>query len=145
MEEKNFAGHLTDVLGMSFLYEPTKVPYIIPEIKKNYIPDFIIDPKSHRKIKKTLTFSELDGKILIELKGRLTAKDQRKMKLVKIWNPDLDIRFVFPNDRIMDKRRKGRRDGEEGMKKDGYRYSDWAIDNGFPYYIGREPPKTWFK
>jgi hypothetical protein len=145
IEERDFFGYLTDVLGIKALYEPTKVPYVIPEIRKNYIPDFIVDPKSHRKIEESLTFEELQDKILIEYKGRFTAKDQKKMKLVKLANPDLDIRFVFSNDRIMDKRRKSRRDGEDGLKKTGYRYSDWCLDNGFPFYIGKEPPKEWFK
>jgi len=126
-----------DTLGLAFLYEPIKIPYLVPAREKNYIPDFVFDKKSRRRIQKDLTLDDLKDKLIVETKGRLTFPDMEKMKLVKASNPDLDIRFVFPNDRILDKRRKG--------VSGKYRYSDWCLANNFPYYVGLNPPKEWFK
>ena len=136
-------------IGVDRKYEPCKIPYLIPPSKPrkaNYLPDFVIDPKNLKKMSaKSLTYNDLDGKVILEVKGRLTRKDANKMINVKKANPNLDIRMLFPHDRIFDKRKKGRRDGEPGLKVRGYRYSDWAIDNGFPYYVGKEPDMEWFK
>jgi len=112
------------------------MPYTVPAKARNYLPDYVYDPKSRRRIKKSLTLEDLDGMVILELKGRLTKPDQDKMLWVKEAHPDLDIRFVFPNDNILHRGRKGR-NGK-------YRYSDWCIDNGFNFYIGTEPPKKWF-
>ena len=134
--EKNFAAYLKRI-GVDALYEPCKIPYIIPAKNRNYLPDFVFDPKSRRRCKKSLTLSDLHGKIIIELKGRLTAPDRDKMLWVKEHNPELDIRFVFLNDRVINKGKKG--------KNGKYRNSDWCEDHDFPYHIGEEPPKGWFK
>lgn len=136
--EKNFSKYLK-AIGIDYLYEAVKIPYIVPAKNRTYLPDFVYDPNSKRRIKKHISLGDLEkGMVVIETKGRLTASDQAKMLYVRECNPDIDIRFVFPNDRILHKKKKGYTDNK-------YRYSDWCIDNGFDYFIGTEPPKEWFK
>ena len=67
-----------------YVYEPFKLPYVLPQPVQNYTPDFII------------------GNIIIEVKGYLPYRDQAKMIAVKQAHPDLDIRFVFydPNKKL---------------------------------------------
>ena len=66
---------LLSSLKVKYEYESTKVPYIL---QCNYTPDFL-----------------LPNGIYLEVKGRLTVEDRRKMLAVKKSNPELDIRFVF--------------------------------------------------
>jgi len=66
---------LLSSLKVKYEYESTKVPYIL---QCNYTPDFL-----------------LPNGIYLEVKGRLTSEDRRKMLSVKKSNPELDIRFVF--------------------------------------------------
>ena len=95
---------------VKFEYETIKLPYVL---KKNYIPDFI-----------------LDNRIIIEAKGRLTVHDRTKMIAVKLNNPDLDIRFVFqkPFNKI--------------RKNSPTTYAKWAEKNGFPW-ANERIPKQW--
>ena len=69
---------------VNFDYETINLYYQITEQRK-YIPDII-----------------LSNGIVIELKGRFTAKDRKKMLLVIKQYPDLDIRMVFmrPNNKL---------------------------------------------
>ena len=73
LEEK--VSDLLCELGVSYEYEPTKVPY---QIQHNYTPDFL-----------------LNNGVYLETKGYWDSADRRKMKAVKQQNPDLDIRMVF--------------------------------------------------
>lgn len=79
---------------ISFDYEPAwgKIPYIIPESKHSYLPDFYITSKSGKKI-------------IIEVKGIWVYADRYKHLLIRKANPELDIRFVFSNSK--NKIRKG--------------------------------------
>lgn len=72
--------------GVEFKYESDKVPYVIPEKKTSYKPDFIPGDGVIRA-----------GKIIIEGKGEFNAEDRKKHLLVREQHPDLDIRFVFYN------------------------------------------------
>lgn len=92
-------------------YEGEKLTYFIP---KKYIPDFIIHTKA--------------GKIYLEVKGYLRYEDQVKMRAVKASNPDLDIRFYFPEDKKVA--------GSQMLN------SEWCIKWNFPYCIGNVP-KGW--
>lgn len=65
-----------------FEYETERIPYTVPETKKNYIPDFIVVTRSGKKL-------------YLECKGRWLSSDFIKLKLVKQQNPDLDIRMIF--------------------------------------------------
>lgn len=92
-------------------YETLKLPYVI---EKYYLPDFVIEGTD----------------IVVEVKGYFRATDRTKMLAVKKANPNLDIRFVFPQDNKLFSRSKTR-------------YSDWCEKNGFKYHIGTEIPKEW--
>ena len=128
-----------DNLGWSFLYEPVKIPYIVPEKHRTYTPDFVIDPKNKRRIKQNLTLEELEGKIIIETKGILDIDNRNKLLYVKENNPNLDIRLVFQKDNFITPKKKKKN------PKTGMRYSEWCEQNGFKYHIGVNPPKSWFK
>ncbi|MCI4435404.1 MAG: hypothetical protein JHC33_01155 [Ignisphaera sp.] len=95
-------------LGIDAAYEAEKLPYIVPETKKNYIPDWTI------------------GDIRIETKGRLTAIDRRKMILVKQYNPNIRIILIFMNSDV--KLRKGSPTS----------YGQWANKAGFEWYDWRK-------
>ena len=62
---------------VKFDYESVNLYYDITE-QRRYLPDII-----------------LPNGIIIELKGRFTAKDRKKMLLVIEQHPNLDIRMVF--------------------------------------------------
>jgi hypothetical protein len=72
--EENVAD-LLEGLGVSYEYEPTRVPYTI---QHHYCPDFV-----------------LPNHVYLETKGYWDAKDRRKILAVKKDNPDLDLRLVF--------------------------------------------------
>lgn len=129
--EARFAKFL-ERLGIIFCFEKAKIPFIVPAQNRTYTPDFIYDPRKKSPVdpKKFLTLEELKGKIIIETKGLLTTADRKKMLLVKEQHPDLDIRFVFMQDKPLYK----------GSKT---RYSDWCKKHDFKYHIGEEPPKRW--
>lgn len=96
-------------------YEAERIGYVEPETKRRYTPDWT-----------------LANGIVIEAKGRLTARDRKKMLLVKASNPHLDIRFVFQ--RASNPIRKGSKTT----------YSAWAEKNGFPWAEG-DIPTSWLK
>ena len=107
--EKRVADDLTD-RGVKYLYEKDKVPYVIPESKHVYTPDFKIP---YRKWK-------------LETKGRLDHTERVKLLHIKASNPDLDLRLVFQKDNVIRK----------GSKT---KYSDWATQHGFKFAIGKVP------
>lgn len=81
-----------------------------------YIPDF-----------------RLPNGILIECKGRFTARDRGKMLRVKRDNPFADIRFVFQraNNRLT-------------SAKSSITYGEWADKHGFKWSSGFIPLE-WFE
>ena len=89
---------------------------MVPAVPKNYIPDFLITPKTGEPF-------------FLEVKGWFRPEDRTKMKLVKRSNPDLDIRLLFTSDSRL-------YPGSET------RYSDWCTLNGFPFCF-KEIPKEW--
>ncbi len=64
--------------GVSFKYEPEKIPYVI---SGHYIPDFVVSTPT--------------GKIYLETKGYFRPEAKRKMVAVKKMHPELDIRIIF--------------------------------------------------
>ena len=74
--------------------------------KKLYLPDFII---------------ENGFKTLLEVKGRFTPKDRKKMKSVALHNPEWKILMVFQNPNV------------KLSKKSKKKYWNWAEDNGFEW------------
>lgn len=109
LEEK--VADLLSNLKVKFEYESTKVPY---QLMCNYTPDFL-----------------LPNGIFLEVKGRLTTEDRRKMLAVKKSHPDLDIRFVFqaPFNKI-----------NKGSKTT---YAKWSEKYGFPWCSFTTIPISW--
>lgn len=123
--EDRTAAYLTS-RGINFEYETESLQYYkkVPKsqcedcggtqvLKEHwYTPDFILD---------------IDAKkIYIEMKGKFSGTDRVKMVLVKEAHPELDIRMVFMRDNWITKEHKNR-------------YSDWAIQKGFPWAVGSIP------
>ena len=101
--EEKFAKVLND-FQVEWLYEVTKVPYIIPESQHTY----------------TVDFTTKNGQ-LWEVKGYLSDYTERnKYVLLKKQNSDLDLRFVFDNPNKLC----------GGTKMT---HAAWAIKNGFKY------------
>jgi hypothetical protein len=95
-------------------HEPFKIPYVIPESKHKYLPDFV-----------------LPNGIIVEAKGRLDISMRRKMEAVKRCNPDLDIRIVF---------QKAHQPLRKGAKTT---YAEWATKAGFKWAEHNIPPYWW--
>lgn len=76
LEQKN-AAHL-ETHGCAVLFETFKIPYVVPQTKRTYTPDFL-----------------LPNGIIIETKGIFDSTDRAKHLLIKEMWPELDIRFVF--------------------------------------------------
>ena len=74
--EKVVCGSLDDQ-GIPFDYETINLYYEVSEQRK-YTPDVI-----------------LSNGIILELKGRFTSNDRKKMLLVIAQHPEKDIRMVF--------------------------------------------------
>lgn len=66
--------------GEVVVYETFKLPYVVPEKRHMYTPDF-----------------RLRNGILVEAKGIFDSTDRAKHLFVKEQYPELDIRFVFSN------------------------------------------------
>ena len=91
--------------GVEYRYEPFNLDYIVPETKRKYKPDFVVEKE----------------KIIFETKGRLTSDDRKKMLLVKEQHPEYRIIMVFgkPFNTL--------------SKKSKTRYSDWCDKNGIEW------------
>jgi hypothetical protein len=109
------AAHLRSH-GVEPKFETIKIPYVQPEKKRTYTPDF----------------PELPSGIIIETKGRFTTEDRQKHLWIKQQHPHLDIRFVFSNSRT--RIRKG----------SPTTYADWCQKNGF-LYADKLIPESWMK
>lgn len=98
--EERLSKHL---LHLGFKYEPIKLDYTIPETKHKYTPDFV------------------RGKLIYELKGRWTAIDRRKMKLLVEQHPEYEIVMVFQNPNI------------KINKSSKTTYADWCNKNNIKW------------
>lgn len=112
--EEKVAEFLTSK-GVKFTFETMKIPYVKPETKHTYSPDFI-----------------LDNGIIIETKGRWLLDDRKKHLLIRKQHPNLDIRILFQNANA--KIRKGSKTS----------YADFCEKHGIPY-AHREIPVAWLK
>lgn len=67
--------------NVPYVYEGTKISYVVPESNHTYTVDWTIGKK-----------------LLIETKGYLsTYEERRKYILLKEQHPNMDLRFVFDN------------------------------------------------
>lgn len=90
--------------------------YTVPSRRARYKPDFL-----------------LPNGILVETKGRLTARDRAKMLNVARDNPDVDIRFLF------------QRSNQKITKSpNSLTYGEWADKHGFIWAHGDNIPEEWF-
>ena len=112
--EEKVAEYLTSK-GVKFTFETLKVPYVKPETKHTYTPDFI-----------------LDNGIIIETKGRWLLDDRKKHLLIRKQHPHLDIRILFQNANAKI---------SKGSKTS---YADFCDKHGIPY-AHREIPVAWLK
>ena len=110
--EARVCGKLTKS-KVKFEYEPIVLLYTIPARVHKYTPDVV-----------------LDNGIIIELKGRLTAYDRKKMAYVIEQNPDLDIRLLFMRNNPINR----------GSKTT---YTDWCEKRGITCAVGDEIPQEW--
>lgn len=99
---------------LSFEYEPkdSVMAYEVHE-KKKYLPDF-----------------RLPNGIIVECKGRLTARDRKKLLLVKEQNPDVEIRLLFQYNNKL-------------APRSNTRYGDWATKHGFTWAL-ESIPREWY-
>ena len=111
--ESRVASALTEA-GVTWHYEDTCLKFIQPATKRRYTPDFL-----------------LGNGLILEVKGRLTASDRKKHKLIREQYPDLDLRFVFlnPYNRL--------------YKGSPTTYAEWADKLGIEWCKGPEVPQEW--
>jgi len=96
---------------VEYSYESKRYRYLSQHM---YIPDFI-----------------LSNGIVLEVKGWFTQEDRAKLRKIKEFYPDLDLRLVFAKDNKINSR-------------SNMRYSDWCKKWGFKYCI-KEVPKEWLE
>ena len=101
------------------MYEKSKLKYIVPMQRHTYTPDFTLEDHDD---------------IVIEVKGRLTASDRKKMLLVKEQHPDKIFFLVFGNAK------------EKLYKGSKTTYAEWAEKNGFLWcdFYKSGIPDAWF-
>ena len=106
--EFDFATYLENN-NIEFEYEQHKFTYVPKQ--RTYTPDFYLP--------------EFD--MFIETKGQFVGSDRSKHKLIAEQYPDLDLRFVFQNDKV------------KLSKKSKTTYADWCNKNNFKYAKGVIP------
>lgn len=112
--EEKIADYLTSK-GVGFSFESLKVPYVKPETKHTYTPDFV-----------------LDNGVIIETKGRWLLEDRKKHLLIRKQRPDLDIRILFQNANAKI---------SKGSKTS---YADFCRKHGIPF-ADKAIPEEWIK
>jgi hypothetical protein len=113
--EKKVAKYLEEK-GVEFEYEADKIPYIVPESKHNYIPDF-----------------KLSNGIYVEAKGVFNAVQRKKLVHILESNPDKDIRILLMRDNYINR----------GSKT---KYSTWCEKRGIKYHVSTAGhiPEDWY-
>lgn len=114
--EKRLAEFL-DKKNVEYEYEKVKVKYVVPESVHTYTPDF-----------------RLPNGVIIEVKGRFTPADRKKMSLAIEQNPDLDIRLLFMLNNTLSRASKTT-------------YVDWCTKRGIKCHVSRqgEIPDEWIQ
>jgi len=86
-------------------YEPDKFEYIVPEIKRTYLPDF-----------------KLADNVYVETKGKLDIDDRKKLILFTQQYPDIRLILVFMNA------------NNKLRKNSKTTYGDWATKQDIEWY-----------
>lgn len=100
-----------------YVYEPFALNYTL---EGKYKPDLV-----------------LSSGVIVELKGKFTPEDRRKMIAVKQAHPDKDIRIVFQKLKATVVGATRRKDGTK------LTCEQWARSSGFLYAEGTVP-ESWF-
>lgn len=108
-------AHSLKKAKVPFTYEEDVLFYVEPAQARRYTPDLI-----------------LGGWMYVEVKGRWTAQDRRKMSLVIEQNPQIDIRMLFARDNTI-------------SKNSRTKYSTWCEKRNIKYAIGTEVPAEWLE
>ena len=113
--KSKFEQEVANYYGSKVKYEPDKISFEQPSIKRSYLPDF--------KIKEN---------VYIEAKGKLTSEDRKKHIWVKEQHPEIMIIFLFMNSK------------NKLNKASKTTYAAWAESHGFPWFCWKynKPPKT---
>lgn len=106
--EFDFATYLENN-NIKFEYEQHKFTYVPKH--RTYTPDFYLP----------------EHDMFIETKGQFVGSDRSKHKLIAEQYPDLDLRFVFQNEKV------------KLSKKSKTTYADWCNKNNFKYAKGVIP------
>jgi hypothetical protein len=104
-----------------FEYETETIIYVEPAQTRRYTPDIILGRNKGAK-----------REIIVEVKGRWTAQDRRKMSLVIEQNPQLDIRMLFARDNTI-------------SKNSRTKYSTWCAKRDIKFAIGTSVPQEWLE
>lgn len=68
----------------------------------------------------------------IEIKGRFTAQDRKKMSLIIEQHPELDIRMLLAKDNKI-------------SKNSRTKYSTWCTKRNIKFHVGTEVPQEWLE
>lgn len=112
--EADIAHHLKKA-KVPFEYESEKITYVEPATVRQYTPDLI-----------------LGGWMYIEIKGRFTAQDRKKMSLIIEQHPELDIRMLLAKDNKI-------------SKNSRTKYSTWCTKRNIKFHVGTEVPQEWLE
>jgi len=91
--------------GLKVGYETKVLPYIIPESKHRYTPDWEVSPTA-----------------FIETKGIFDATDRKKAILIREQHPDITILYVFSRNQKL-------------SKMSETTYGDWCDKHDLPWCV----------
>lgn len=127
--EKRIRDEL-DAAGVAYEYESQTFPLFIPVT--GYVCTACGESKwLMRKAKYTPDFFFGKNTLIVEAKGKFTAKDRKIALAFKKYFPQWDYRMVFMRDNWLTKAKKKR-------------YTDWCRDNNIPSAVG-SIPEEWYK
>ncbi len=116
--EETVSSHLQEQ-EREIQYEVDTIPFLQPEVKRKYKPDF-----------------KIADNVYVECKGIFSVEDRKKMLWVREQHPDKTFYILFYN--AYQKLRKGSTTTyAEWCDKHGFIWADW-------FKSGRSIPKEWF-
>lgn len=117
-DKSKFEKEVWEFYGKKWDYEKDIIPYVVPESKHKYLPDFTIKEN-----------------FFVECKGYLDADTRKKHLLLKEQHPDKRIIMLFMNctGKI--------------HPKSTTTYGEWATKNGIEWYCWKckKPKKELFE
>lgn len=111
----NFEKRVIDELDCDFKYEEYKIDFIVPARQSFYVPDLI-----------------LPNNVIVEIKGLWTVQDRHKHLLLQEQFEDLDVHFLFQNQKT------------KIHKKSQTTYQAYCEKHGFTY-SQKVVPKDWLE